>query len=154
MASGEQLVIRTLWASELILSNLNQNHIDSIISQKISITRRSAGIPYCILGILTAVLPTDKASFDRAFVRLLEIAESKSTDILDESRVHAMNTLRTTFLDAKCAGAVGPYIERGFLIAISMFWSPKYALFSLPSDLVRYRDSPQSMAAGSAATSR
>lgn len=126
VASGEQRVGRgvPLFGADQIFS-FRQNHIDSIISQKISITRRSAGIPYCILGILTAVLPTDKASFDRAFVRLFEIAESKSADILDESRVHAMNTIRTTFLDAKCSGAVGPYIERGFLIAISSFWSSK-----------------------------
>lgn len=58
-------------------------------------------------------------------MHLFEIAESSSTDVLDESRVHAMNTLRTAFLDAKCSNAVGPYIERGFLIAIKMFWSDK-----------------------------
>ncbi|KAI5474356.1 DNA polymerase gamma subunit 1 [Pseudohyphozyma bogoriensis] len=103
-------------------------HLESIISKKISITRRSAGLPYCILGILTAVLPTDKPTFDAAFVRLFEIAESKTDAITDESRVHAMNTLRTTFLDAKASLAVAPYIERGFLLAISLFWSPNWII--------------------------
>lgn len=72
------------------------------------------------------ILPIDKAAFDRAFLRLFDIAESKTDDILDESRVHAMNTLRTAFLDAKTAGAVAPYVERGFLLSISMFWSSKW----------------------------
>lgn len=84
-----------------------------------------AGIPYCILGILTPVLPTNRLAYNKAFSRLFEIAESKSTDILDESRVHAMNTIHTAVLDGKISAAVGPYIERGFLLSISMFWSPK-----------------------------
>lgn len=104
---------------------LLQSHLESIISKKISITRRSAGVPFCILGCLTAIIPTDPVSFDPAFSRLLEIAESKTTDILDESRVHAMNTLRTILLDAKATALVAPYLERTFLLAISMFWSPK-----------------------------
>ena len=101
-------------------------HLDAIISQKISITRRSAGIPYCILGLLTAVLPTDKATFTRAFGRLFEIAESNAADITDESRVHAMNTIRTTILDAKASAAVGAFFERAFLLSISMFWSANW----------------------------
>ncbi|SCV70448.1 BQ2448_1842 [Microbotryum intermedium] len=101
-------------------------HLDSIVSQKISITRRSAGIPYCIVGILNVVLSTDRPTFDAAFVRLFEIAESTSSKILDESRVHAMNTLRTAFLDAKLTNGVAPYIERGFLISISLFWSSNW----------------------------
>lgn len=97
------------------------------MSTKISITRRSAGIPYCILGILTAVLPTNRPAFDAAFTRLFEIAESKTSEILDESRVHAMNTIQTAVLDGKVSHAVAPYIERGFLLSIAMFWSPKCA---------------------------
>ena len=103
----------------------SQVHLDSIVSTKISITRRSAGIPYCILGILTAVLPTNRAAFDSAFSRLFDIAESKTSDILDESRVHAMNTVQTAVLDGKVSHAVTPFIERGFLLSIAMFWSPK-----------------------------
>ena len=36
-----------------------------------------------------------------------------------------MNTLRTILLDAKATALVAPYLERAFLLAISMFWSPK-----------------------------
>ncbi|SGZ26074.1 BQ5605_C024g09829 [Microbotryum silenes-dioicae] len=101
-------------------------HLDSIVSQKISITRRSAGIPYCIVGILNVVLSADRPTFDAAFVRLFDVAESTSSEILDESRVHAMNTLRTAFLDSKLTPGVAPYIERGFLISISLFWSSNW----------------------------
>ncbi|KAK4700043.1 thyroid adenoma-associated protein, partial [Phenoliferia sp. Uapishka_3] len=98
-------------------------HLDHIVSTKTSITRRSAGIPYCILGILTAILPTNRKAFEPAFTRLFDIAESKTEDILDESRVHAMNTIQTAVLDGKVSMAVTPFVERGFLLAISMFWS-------------------------------
>ncbi|GAA5888047.1 hypothetical protein JCM5296_005415 [Sporobolomyces johnsonii] len=103
-----------------------ERHLDSIVSSRISFTRRSAGLPYLLVGLLTTILPSSRPTFERAFARLFEIAESKSSDILDESRVHAMNTLRTAFLDAKCAGAVLPYVERAFLLSISLFWSTNW----------------------------
>ncbi|KAM0754870.1 hypothetical protein T439DRAFT_321926 [Meredithblackwellia eburnea MCA 4105] len=103
-------------------------HLDSIINKKISITRRSAGIPYCILGLLTAVLQTDRSAFDKDLARIFEIAESSTSDILDESRVHAMNTIHTMVLDGKVAFAMAPVIERGFLLAVSRFWSPNWIL--------------------------
>ncbi|GAA6017403.1 hypothetical protein JCM11491_006645 [Sporobolomyces phaffii] len=103
-------------------------HLDSIVSSRISFTRRSAAIPYLLVGLLTTILPSSRPTFERGFSRLFEIAESTSPDIPDESRVHAMNTLRTAFLDAKCAGAIGPFIERAFLLSISLFWSTNWIL--------------------------
>ncbi|GAA5994531.1 hypothetical protein JCM5350_006387 [Sporobolomyces pararoseus] len=103
-------------------------HLDSIVSSRISFTRRSAAIPYLLVGLLTTILPSSRRTFEHGFSRLFEIAESTSTDIPDESRVHAMNTLRTAFLDAKCAGAIGPFIERAFLLSISLFWSTNWIL--------------------------
>ncbi|GAA5941468.1 hypothetical protein JCM10213_006094 [Rhodosporidiobolus nylandii] len=103
-------------------------HLDAIVSKRISFTRRSAGIPYLILGLLLTILPSSRSTFDRAFSRLFEIAESTTPDISDESRVHAMNTLRTVFLDAKGGMAAAPFVERGFLVAISLFFSPNWIL--------------------------
>ncbi|KAK4050266.1 hypothetical protein OIV83_003587 [Microbotryomycetes sp. JL201] len=101
-------------------------HIDSIVAGDVSTTRRSAGVPYCIVGLLTVMMPVDLAQCKKAFERLFEIAESKSTDIRDSSRVHAMNTLRTAILDSKCAPLVAPYIERGFLVSVALFWSSNW----------------------------
>ncbi|KAM0786330.1 hypothetical protein ACM66B_001803 [Microbotryomycetes sp. NB124-2] len=101
-------------------------HIDSIVADDVSTTRRSAGVPFCIVGLLIVMMPVDLARAKKAFERLFEIAESKSTDIRDSSRVHAMNTLRTAILDAKCAALVTPYIERGFLVSVALFWSSNW----------------------------
>ena len=103
-----------------------QSLLESITSQQISTTRRSAGLPFSFLAIFSAILPSDKTSFTCAFDRLFEISESKSDKISDESRVHAMNTLRTVFSDGKLAKYLVPYVERAFILAISMFWSTRY----------------------------
>lgn len=102
-----------------------QQHLEDIVSARISITRRSAALPFIILGLLLTILPSSRPTFDSAFSRLFEIAESTTLDITDSSRVHAMNTIRTVFLDAKGGLAAAPYVERGFLVSISLFWSPK-----------------------------
>ena len=111
------------------------NHLDAIVSKKINITRRSAGLPYCILSCLTSIAQVDRKAFAPSFIRLLEIAESKDPEILDESRVHAMNTLRTIFLEAKASIAVAPFIERAYLLSISLFWSDKSVFLPLHDDL-------------------
>ncbi|GAA5895288.1 tRNA methylation protein TRM732 [Sporobolomyces salmoneus] len=127
--AGVLLVAGKEWneAGELPAKWLN-HHLDSIVSSRISFTRRSAAIPYLLVGLLTTILPSSRSTFEAGFTRLFEIAESTSTDISDESRVHAMNTLRTAFLDAKCAGAIGPFVERAFLLSISLFWSTNWIL--------------------------
>ncbi|GJN90356.1 hypothetical protein Rhopal_003367-T1 [Rhodotorula paludigena] len=101
-------------------------HLKDIVSARISITRRSAALPFIILGLLLTILPSSRPTFDAALTRLFEIAESTTSDITDESRVHAMNTIRTVFLDAKGGVAAGRYVERGFLVSISLFWSPNW----------------------------
>ncbi|GAA5899201.1 hypothetical protein JCM6882_009282 [Rhodosporidiobolus microsporus] len=104
------------------------SHLDAIVSKRISFTRRSAGIPYLILGLLLTILPSSRSTFDRAFARMFEIAESTTPDISDSSRVHAINTVRTVFLDAKGGLAASGFIERGFLVSISLFFSPNWIL--------------------------
>ncbi|KPV74232.1 uncharacterized protein RHOBADRAFT_54083 [Rhodotorula graminis WP1] len=101
-------------------------HLEDIVSARISITRRSAALPFIILGLLLTILPSSRPTFDAAFSRLFEIAESTTPDITDSSRVHGMNTIRTVFLDAKGGLAAAPYVERGFLVSISLFWSPNW----------------------------
>lgn len=102
-----------------------QEYLDAVVSARISITRRSAAIPFVILGLMLAILPTSRSTFDTALVRLFEIAESTTPDITDESRTHAMNTLRTIFLDAKGGIAAQQYVERAFHLSIRLFWSSK-----------------------------
>lgn len=75
---------------------------------------------------MMAILPYERAVFDESLERLFVIAESTTSEIKDESRVHAMNTIRTIYLDSKGGVAAGKWIERGFILSLRLFWSPKY----------------------------
>ncbi|BGP33485.1 hypothetical protein JCM10296v2_005289 [Rhodotorula toruloides] len=108
--------------------NWLKEYLDAVVSARISITRRSAAIPFVILGLMLAILPSSRPTFDAALIRLFEIAESTTSDITDESRTHAMNTVRTIFLDAKGGVAAQQYVERGFHLSIRLFWSPNWIL--------------------------
>ncbi|BGP09501.1 hypothetical protein JCM10049v2_005374 [Rhodotorula toruloides] len=108
--------------------NWLKEYLDAVVSARISITRRSAAIPFVILGLMLAILPTSRPTFDAALIRLFEVAESTASEITDESRTHAMNTLRTIFLDAKGGVAAQQYVERGFHLSIRLFWSPNWIL--------------------------
>ncbi|GAA5990105.1 hypothetical protein JCM10908_005823 [Rhodotorula pacifica] len=104
------------------------DHLEAIVSAGISTTRRSAALPFIILGLMMAILPYDRAVFDNSIERLFSITESTSSEIKDESRVHAMNTIRTIYLDSKGGVAAGKWIERGFILSLRLFWSPNWIL--------------------------
>lgn len=111
-----------------------QGHLEAIVTAGISTTRRSAALPFIILGLMMAILPYDRAVFSESLERLFGIAESTTGEIKDESRVHAMNTIRTIYLDSKGGVAAAQWIERGFILSLRLFWSPKYA----PATSVNY----------------
>lgn len=104
--------------------SIAQANLDALVDgERISVTRKSAGVGYRILSGLLAVDSTKSSAFQSAMGRLFEIAESNTAEIQDENRVHAMNTLQAIFLDRKAITA--PYFERGFLLCISRFYSSK-----------------------------
>ncbi|GAA5880079.1 hypothetical protein JCM3774_003302 [Rhodotorula dairenensis] len=103
-------------------------HLEAIVSAGISTTRRSAALPFIILGLMMAILPYERAAFDESLERLFGIAESTTSDVKDESRVHAMNTIRTIYLDSKGGVAAAKWIERGFILSLRLFWSPNWIL--------------------------
>ncbi|GAA6013372.1 hypothetical protein JCM8202_003123 [Rhodotorula sphaerocarpa] len=105
-----------------------QDYLQAIVSAGISTTRRSAALPFVILGLMMAILPYDRTAFDSALDRLFGIAESDGGEISDESRVHAMNTIRTIYLDSKGGVAAAKLIERGFMLSLKLFWSSNWIL--------------------------
>lgn len=113
------------------LPTCTQGHLEAIVTAGISTTRRSAALPFIILGLMMAILPYDRAVFAESLERLFGIAESATGEIKDESRVHAMNTIRTIYLDSKGGVAAAGWIERGFILSLRLFWSPKYAFMRL-----------------------
>lgn len=100
--------------------------VNVIAQVRMSTTRRSAGVPYGVLALAQVLIRTHASEVDAALECLLATAESDH--VPDESRVHALNVLRTIVLDGKLAGYMGRFNERCFRLAISLFWSPKCVL--------------------------
>ncbi|CAG8450599.1 4907_t:CDS:10 [Racocetra fulgida] len=100
----------------------HQEDICAITTNSISITRRSAGLPLCILAIVSSEPSTQKILLPWAMKTLLDIgSQNISSDgdidqqIVDLPQVHAFNILRTIFMDAKLGADVLPYVSDGFM---------------------------------------
>ncbi|CAG8738565.1 28857_t:CDS:2, partial [Racocetra persica] len=109
--------------------------ICAITTNSISITRRSAGLPFCILAIVSSEPSTQKILLPWAMKTLLDIgSQNISSDgdidqqIVDLPQVHAFNILRTIFMDAKLGADVLPYVSDGFMLAINGFCSYSWAI--------------------------
>ena len=101
-----------------------ENHLDAILRSEHAITRRSAGIPYLLLGALS-----DSRAVSRnvcyALERLFESLRPEATTS-DETKSHIINSLRVLFIDGKLAVTMKSFLERGFVIAIKGFGEAKY----------------------------
>ena len=97
-------------------------------------TRRSAGIPFLIQGIVATDPDKNLSSLKFAFRELFELAKplmhvelKKSTlesDIMEtnnDSSVHACNILRVLYRDSGLGDAVLPYVADGVIAAINGF---------------------------------
>ncbi|KAI9264395.1 putative death-receptor fusion protein-domain-containing protein [Phascolomyces articulosus] len=109
-----------------------EENIASITSNNISITRRSAGLPLCILAIVSSERSSKKKMLDKTMKKLLELANQEpppdADQRIDMPQVHAYNIMRTIFMDAKLATAVLGYASDGFSLAISGFSSSSWAI--------------------------
>ncbi|KAI9479552.1 putative death-receptor fusion protein-domain-containing protein [Zychaea mexicana] len=109
-----------------------EDNLASITSNNISVTRRSAGLPLCILAIVSSERSSKKKMLDQTMRRLLELANQEpppdADQRIDMPQVHAYNILRTIFMDAKLATAVLGYASDGFSLAISGFSSSSWAI--------------------------
>ncbi|POW13491.1 hypothetical protein PSTT_03680 [Puccinia striiformis] len=78
-----------------------QAHISAITSRKISTTRRSAGLPYCILSTCQALSKSNTNKLRDSLSTILSLAESQ--EISSEVQVHILNTLKILLTDGKSA---------------------------------------------------
>jgi hypothetical protein len=99
----------------------SQTHLTDVEQRSISTTRRSAGLPYCILGALTGVVGAAPHLVADTMARLLALAEASAT--ANDVRVHAMNALMILYADSDLATALHPSVEAGFALAIRSFTS-------------------------------
>lgn len=110
-----------------------EENLDSILSDSISVTRRSAGLPLCILAIVNAELSDNRRTLlPMVMRRVMTIAEKPvSPDAnhqVDLPQIHAMNVLRRLFMDAKLSTSVLPYVGQGLELSIRAFSSPSWAV--------------------------
>ncbi|RPB22245.1 hypothetical protein L211DRAFT_827052 [Terfezia boudieri ATCC MYA-4762] len=116
----------------------------SLIATKAgAITRRSAGIPFLIVGILTAETDNNRPLLHEAFARFVEIAkmplpereaggekerkESGGTK-MDLPQVHALNCIKILFCDSRLGPIVSDLIGHGLEVAVSCFASPVWPI--------------------------
>ncbi|KAJ2402195.1 hypothetical protein GGI23_000888 [Coemansia sp. RSA 2559] len=104
---------------------------------RVSVTRRSAGWPLCLLSILTCDKHATQALMPRAMDRIfrlaadLELEQDEETDgdgTTDLPQVHAINMLRSLLDDHALAADVVPYIEQAYILSLSGLRSRRWAI--------------------------
>ncbi|WAQ92561.1 hypothetical protein PtA15_17A42 [Puccinia triticina] len=102
-----------------------QAHISAITSRKISTTRRSAGLPYCILSACQALSSSNPNKLRDALSSILSLGENQQ--ISSDVQVHVLNTLKILLTDGKvCSQFTSVFIERSYDLAIKSFVSPDW----------------------------
>ncbi|XP_014285925.1 tRNA (32-2'-O)-methyltransferase regulator THADA isoform X2 [Halyomorpha halys] len=95
-----------------------------LVNEKLSATRRSAGIPFIVQGLICSELESGSCkSLHRAMSSLLKIAKEGSS----EGKLHALNILRALYRGSSLGEAVGPYVAEGIATAINGFNSNTWA---------------------------
>ncbi|CAO3700663.1 unnamed protein product [Rhizopus stolonifer] len=109
-----------------------QKDLDGLTSSNISITRRSAGLPLCILAIVSSEQSVKRELLDGAMKHLLALASEEppkdADQRIDLPQVHAYNIMRSIFMDSKLGSHVLEYVSKGFSLAISGFSSFSWAI--------------------------
>ncbi|KAH9817988.1 putative death-receptor fusion protein-domain-containing protein [Melampsora americana] len=102
-------------------------HINAITSRKLSFTRRSAGLPFCILSTCQALSSCDLGGLQEAFGMILKISQDVDTPL--ESKIHCLNTLKILHTDALISSkVVSLFVEQSYHLAIQSFVSPDWRI--------------------------
>ncbi|OMJ08669.1 Thyroid adenoma-associated protein-like protein [Smittium culicis] len=108
--------------------------IDNMVIKQISITRRSAGWPYCLLALLSSDKDCKIVYLPGIVKRLFEISEKNvivdinETNLVDLPQVHAINMLRNLFVDKFVTNDMIPFTEQGMVLALNGLESKHWAI--------------------------
>ncbi|XP_050296471.1 uncharacterized protein LOC126736248 isoform X2 [Anthonomus grandis grandis] len=94
-------------------------------SEDLCATRRSAGLPFLILSILTT--GPDPNNFHKTMTILFLCAEDHRS-VTEETRMHCLNVLRAIFRHSKLGELVASYVARGVILAIGGFKSESWGV--------------------------
>ncbi|CAG9766886.1 unnamed protein product [Ceutorhynchus assimilis] len=132
---GFSMICEYFWkSSRQNISNLPkqwlQEALDLCTGEKLSEdlcpTRRSAGLPFLILSILTSA--PDPSYFHNSISTLCKHVEYEEKGSNDETRMHCLNVLRAMFRHSKLGELVAPYVARGVILAITGFKSDAWGI--------------------------
>ncbi|CUS11994.1 unnamed protein product [Tuber aestivum] len=112
------------WLSKSILQ---------IIDKSNSITRRSAGLPSLIVGIVIADPRPDRPLLRSTFEKLEEFARLPAVLSTEGSKVnlpqvHALNCLKVMFVDSRLSSASQEFLGRGLELSVGCFASEVWAI--------------------------
>ncbi|KAJ2861015.1 hypothetical protein GGH94_005166 [Coemansia aciculifera] len=119
------------------VSNWLDQCLDTATICQVSVTRRSAGWPLCLLSILTCDKLATQALLPRAVDRLFTLAsdlqiktDSQATTegTTDLPQVHAINMLRVLLDDHTLAADIVPYIEHAYVLSLTGLRSSRWAI--------------------------
>lgn len=110
-----------------------RTNLDLIMEKSNAITRRSAGLPYLIMGVFASEIDPARPLLSSTFDRFVEIASmppspSNGGEKLDLPQVHALNSLKLLFTDARMSQVVVPFVGKGLELAVSCFGSDVWAI--------------------------
>lgn len=106
-------------------------HLITTSSSKI--TRRSAGLPYLLLAVLSSERDPSRPLLQSTFAHLAAIAarpapESRDGEKIDLPQVHALNCIKHLFTDARLSAAMAPHIGEALALAVGCFAAKVWAL--------------------------
>ncbi len=96
-----------------------------------NVTRRSGGLPMSIVALLVSELTNDRQMLRNAMSELFNIAKAPVVDNDQKTelpQVHAMNTLKDIFIEAKLADRSIEFLEEAFDVSIDGFSSQTWAI--------------------------
>ena len=100
-----------------------KSHLNNILNFEHDMKRRSAGIPYLVLAVLSGP-DFDACNVPYVFNQLFEYLGVETVQF-DATKSHVINTLRVLYMDSKLSSATKPFIEKGFIVAVKGFGSMK-----------------------------
>ncbi|KAK9467441.1 putative death-receptor fusion protein-domain-containing protein [Lipomyces arxii] len=109
---------------------LDEN-IELVQTQAQVITRRSGGLPYLVTGVLAAESDPERPLLRRTFESLSAIAQTPvimTDDKVDLPQVHALNCIKSVFIEAKLSSASAFYIDQALAMAITAFASEVWSI--------------------------
>ncbi|KAG5513658.1 hypothetical protein PMAC_000696 [Pneumocystis sp. 'macacae'] len=116
-------ICSALFASpEKKLNSFPETWLQEIIFflKKKTFITKSDGLSYCITGILTSEIDNTRPLLLKTVEELMIIAEfDNRKNHINIPQIHAFNTLRIIFLEARLSNISTKFIERGFILSIN-----------------------------------